>query len=48
MSWRHCLREVSDMVAIYVRWVKAGKMRIEDVPAKWREQVREEVEGRHG
>lgn len=35
------------MVAIYVRWVKAGKMDIEDVPVKWREQVRQEVEGRH-
>jgi len=28
------------MVNIYVRWIKAGKMTIEDVPERWREQVR--------
>lgn len=28
------------MVAIYVRWIKAGKMTLEDVPEKWREEVR--------
>lgn len=28
------------MVAIYVRWIKAGRMTIEDVPIKWREEVR--------
>ena len=28
------------MVAIYVRWIKAGRMTIEDVPEKWREDVR--------
>lgn len=33
------------MVAIYVRWIKAGKMTIEDVPDKWREAVREVLEG---
>lgn len=27
------------MAKIYVRWIKAGKMIIEDVPARWREQV---------
>lgn len=27
------------MVAIYVRWIKAGRMKLEDVPAKWREAV---------
>lgn len=27
------------MVAIYVRWIKAGKMIIDDVPARWREAV---------
>ena len=27
------------MVAIYVRWIKAGRMTIEDVPEKWREEV---------
>lgn len=35
------------MVAIYVRWVKAGKMDIEDVPGKWRERVRAALEGQH-
>lgn len=28
------------MVAIYVRWIRAGRMRVEDVPEMWREQVR--------
>lgn len=28
------------MVAIYVRWIKAGRMTIEDVPEKWRNEVR--------
>lgn len=32
------------MVAIYVRWIKAGKMNLEDVPEKWREEVREKLE----
>lgn len=32
------------MVAIYVRWVKAGKMDIEDVPAKWRDEVKRRLE----
>lgn len=27
------------MVAIYVRWIKSGKMKIEDVPERWREKV---------
>ena len=27
------------MVAIYVRWIRAGKMTIDDVPEKWREEV---------
>lgn len=27
------------MVAIYVRWIKAGRMTIDDVPAHWREDV---------
>lgn len=34
------------MVAIYVRWIKAGKMTIEDVPEKWREAVRKALENR--
>ncbi len=29
------------MAKIYVRWILAGKMTIEDVPARWREQVEE-------
>ena len=29
------------MVAIYVRWIKAGKMTIDEVPARWREAVRQ-------
>ena len=28
------------MVAIYVRWIKAGKMTIAEIPEKWREEVR--------
>ena len=32
------------MAKIYYRWIKAGKMTIEDVPAKWREQVQEMLE----
>ena len=27
------------MVAIYVRWIKAGKITLDDVPAKWRGAV---------
>lgn len=34
------------MVEIYVRWIKAGRMRLEDVPERWREQVRERVRER--
>lgn len=29
------------MASIYVRWIKAGKMTLEDVPEKWRDQVAE-------
>lgn len=29
------------MVAIYVRWIKAGKMTIDEVPTRWREAVRQ-------
>lgn len=32
------------MVAIYVRWINAGKMVLADVPEKWREAVREKLE----
>lgn len=29
------------MVKIYVKWIKAGRMTIDDVPIKWRKQVAE-------
>lgn len=32
------------MVAIYVRWIKAGRMTIDDVPERWREAVRKALE----
>lgn len=32
------------MAKIYVRWIKAGKMTIEDMPACWREQVEQMLE----
>ena len=31
------------MVAIYVRWIKAGRMTLADVPEKWREAVRQKL-----
>lgn len=31
------------MVAIYVRWIKAGRITLEDVPEMWREAVREKL-----
>lgn len=31
------------MVAIYVRWIKSGKMTLEDVPLRWREAVAEQL-----
>ena len=33
------------MVAIYVRRIKAGLMMLEDVPERWREKVRQALEG---
>ena len=36
------------MVAIYVRWIKNGKMTLEDVPQKWREKVKEALEKQQG
>ena len=33
------------MVKIYVYMIKSGKMTIEDVPDKWREEVRKALEG---
>lgn len=29
---------------IYVRWIKAGRMTIEDVPERWREEVMKTLE----
>lgn len=34
------------MVAIYVRWIREGRMTLEDVPVRWREEVREVLEGK--
>ncbi len=28
------------MVNIYVRWIRAGRMTLEQVPERWREDVR--------
>ena len=36
------------MVAIYIRWIQAGRMTIEDVPARWRELVLEKLNGEGG
>ena len=33
------------MVAIYVRWIKVGKMTIDDVPERWRDEVKAALEG---
>lgn len=33
------------MVKIYVRKIKAGQMAIEEVPERWRETVREALNG---
>lgn len=32
------------MVKVYVRAILAGKMTIDDVPERWREEVREALE----
>lgn len=32
------------MVKLYVQKILAGKMNIDDVPVKWREQVRQALE----
>lgn len=32
------------MVAFYVRRIKAGKMTLEQVPERWREEVRKALE----
>lgn len=36
------------MVAIYARWIKAGRMPIDDVPVKWREEVQKALEEEKG
>ena len=33
------------MAAIYARWVRNGDMTLENVPERWREQVRAALEG---
>lgn len=33
------------MVSIYVRWIRAGRMTIEQVPERWREDVAAELGG---
>lgn len=38
-------RRWSLMVAIYVRWIRAGRMSADDVPEMWREEVRRVLEG---
>lgn len=32
------------MVALYVKRIKAGKMTLEEVPERWREEVRKALE----
>lgn len=32
------------MATIYVRWIKEGRMALEDVPERWREAVRAKLE----
>lgn len=31
------------MVAIYARWIRAGRMTLAEVPEKWRDAVRAEL-----
>ena len=33
------------IVKLYVKKIKAGKMTIDDVPEKWRDEVRNALEG---
>jgi len=32
------------MTAIYVRWIRAGRITIESVPARWRQDVLQALE----
>lgn len=36
---------VSAIAKIYVRRIRLGEITIEDVPLKWRDEVREELNG---
>lgn len=36
------------MVNLYAKLIRQGKMAVEDVPERWREQVREKLEGENG
>ena len=36
------------MVAIYVRWIQAGRMTLEDVPEKWRDEVKVNLNADNG
>lgn len=44
LSWRRFWLEVNPMVNIYVRRIKAGLMTLEEVPSRWREEVRKALE----
>ena len=41
MNLRSLSQRRNDMVRIYVRKILAGQMTLEQVPERWREQVRE-------
>lgn len=32
------------MVALYVRWIKAGKMTLDEVPVRWRAAVKDALD----
>lgn len=36
------------MVNLYAKLIRQGKMTVEDVPERWREQVRTRLEGENG
>lgn len=33
------------MAKIYARWIKEGKLQLDDVPTRWREEVAKLLEG---
>ena len=41
--WEEC-----KMVNLYAKLIRQGKMTVEDVPERWREQVRTRLEGENG